>query len=86
MDTAEESQLIFQYKELIGMPPSYWFWTGVIKENNQWIYDDGQQVTFVNWYPGEPNYDGNCVYAWSLQALQWYDDSCNDHRWVLCEA
>ena len=92
METAEESQLIFQNKDLIGIPINYFFWIGVIKENNQWIYDGGRQVTFFNWYPQYP-YNDVCAYASTNMntrneyGFQWLDYSCSyEHFEILCEA
>ena len=90
METQEESQAIFQNKDLIGITSYHGAYIGVIKENTQWIYDNGQQATFFNWASGQPNGDGDCVYVYTYsaneQGLEWGDLPCIDIHYLLCEA
>ncbi|MGC9329435.1 MAG: C-type lectin domain-containing protein, partial [Candidatus Hinthialibacter sp.] len=45
------------------------YWTGLIYENNAWIWINGDPVTYTHWIYGEPSYDGNYVeetgYGWN---------------------
>ncbi|MBN2328676.1 MAG: hypothetical protein JXR73_16160 [Candidatus Omnitrophica bacterium] len=45
------------------------YWTGLIFENNAWIWINGDPVTYTNWISGEPSGDGDFAeetgYGWN---------------------
>ncbi|XP_068699624.1 uncharacterized protein [Montipora foliosa] len=59
------------------------------KNNSQWLWIDGSQVTDTNWYTGEPNnYKGvpegcGTMYSCSHQG-KWNDLPCSYTRFYLC--
>ncbi|CAG2239622.1 unnamed protein product [Mytilus edulis] len=48
---------------------------GEKQQHNEWRQKDGSLLTYFNWYPDEPNGDGNCIQL------------CNDDKWcdVRCD-
>ena len=64
-------------------------WIGLHRDNsnkNQWIWVDGQKVTYSNWGVGEPNnINEECVVMNTSPTGKWYDDRCSERRPFICE-
>ena len=68
-----------------------WYWIGLSKQNDDWVWDNHEPLTYTNWGPGEPDgccgTDPICVFnnVW-MTLNQWNDFSCGDPNTVtLCE-
>jgi C-type mannose receptor len=55
------------------------YWIGINDSQNEgsWKYIDGTAVSFLRWYPGEPNSgtSGNCGALYGYQSSGKYNDS-----------
>lgn len=64
-------------------------WIGLRRDDsnkNQWIWVDGQKVTYSNWGVGEPNnINEECVVMNTSPFGKWYDDRCSERRPFICE-
>ena len=64
-------------------------WIGLRRDDsnkNQWIWVDGQKVTYSNWGVGEPNnINEECVVMNTSPTGKWYDDRCSERRPFICE-
>ena len=64
-------------------------WIGLRRDDsnkNQWIWVDGQKVTYSNWGAGEPNnINEECVVMNTSPSGKWYDDRCSERRPYVCE-
>ena len=64
-------------------------WIGLHRDDsnkNQWIWVDGQKVTYSNWGVGEPNnINEECVVMNTSPSGKWYDDRCSERRPYICE-
>ena len=64
-------------------------WIGLHRDDsnkNQWIWVDGQKVTYSNWGAGEPNnINEECVVMNTSPSGKWYDDRCSERRPYVCE-
>lgn len=64
-------------------------WIGLRRDDsnkNQWIWVDGQKVTYSNWGVGEPNnINEECVVMNTSPSGKWYDDRCSERRPFICE-
>mgnify|MGYP000140301804 FL=1 len=64
------------------------FWIGVddIEVEDVWMLSESQrQVTYTNWFPGQPEIheDQNCVFI--NGAGQWIANTCNINFNYICE-
>ena len=65
------------------------FWIGAKDETteSEFVWEKAQeQLSFTNWYDGEPNNAGNgedCVEVSNFR--KWNDLPCNEHRMFVCE-
>ena len=69
---------------------SYLFWMGVrdSDSNNNWQYvSSKQEISWSNWYPGQPNDLGpeNCVDTYHSSTFQWNDAPCAYLLSSICE-
>ncbi|KAG9274668.1 macrophage mannose receptor 1-like [Astyanax mexicanus] len=61
---------------------SGYFWIGLRQNPKQtirsWIWSDGSNSSYRDWYPGEPNgaVGDNCVHLWSGSGYRWNDVGC----------
>ncbi|KAG1969115.1 hypothetical protein F2P79_001322 [Pimephales promelas] len=47
----------------------------------RWVWSMGSLSQYSNWYPGEPNGDGECVISFNGR---WYDESCSTVLPFVC--
>lgn len=56
--------------------PGMWTWTS-----------EGRPLSYSNWDPLAPNYNGFCLQLWGSQnrGLKWDDDGCTVEKNLICE-
>ncbi|XP_076828394.1 macrophage mannose receptor 1-like isoform X4 [Brachyhypopomus gauderio] len=77
---------------LLSGQSGYTYWIGLTRNVNQinnpiWVWSDGSNSTYSDWYPGEPNNQGgqeNCVDLYSLQSYKWNDAPCYMTNQFIC--
>ena len=75
----------FLYQLLTGSDP----WLGIndINPEGNWVWSDGSAANFENWYPGEPNNNGNqdCGKMYHRYNGKWDDDKCDLLKTFICK-
>ena len=78
----EENELLTSHVD-----GEYWIGLNDIKEENTWIWEDGQPFEFSNWDNGEPNDYGSgedCV-TLNDKNGEWNDLDCDAERPYICK-
>ena len=78
MTTQEESNLIFDSKDVLGI--DNYFWIGIKKTGGIWNWDRSGKAGWTNWSTGS----GNCVYV-TKNTLTWRKSHCGASHYILCE-
>ena len=71
-----------------GIVYEYWIGINDISEEGKFVYEsNGEQITWTNWGPGEPNNAppkraGDCV---RLKEGKWWDQGCEKFHPFVCE-
>ncbi|XP_070552324.1 lactadherin-like isoform X2 [Ptychodera flava] len=65
-------------------------WLGATdaKHEGKWTWEDGTQVTYTNWAPGQPDNTGgreHCLHLCKDWDLKWNDRVCTTHMGFICE-
>ena len=60
-------------------------WIGGKKFHDQWIWDEGSNFVYTNWYRNEPTSGENCMYLHHGKNYAWQDASCGieGKRWAV---
>merc|ERR1711894_165469 len=88
IDDSEEQQWIQNY---LSTRPEFRqrnFWTSgnIIDRRRGWAWaGNGQQFSYTNWAPGEPNNSGACAQIWGEFNYQWDDADCYGYINFICE-
>lgn len=67
------------------------FWTSGTcfgTEREFYWMSTGQDISFSNWSPGEPNNAWereNCIEMWNEDGWRWNDALCEDKKGFICE-
>ncbi|KAF4517522.1 hypothetical protein B566_EDAN006524 [Ephemera danica] len=84
IDTAEESTLIKDYVETLGLTKqNVWISANKIgRATYAWV--NGASMIYEDWYAGEPSSfaDQHCLI---LYLRGWFDDPCLNPHYFLCE-
>ncbi|XP_078594451.1 C-type lectin lectoxin-Lio3-like [Branchiostoma floridae x Branchiostoma japonicum] len=61
-------------------------WLGVTDTDGdgQWVFEDGQTLTYSNWKDGEPNHGSNCAAFYGITS-NWDSRHCNHRRGYICQ-
>ena len=66
-------------------------WLGLndLETNSVFLWQDGSEPEYENWYPGQPDNNGmegyNCVLMHSING-QWFDHLCSSSLYALCSS
>lgn len=80
--SAEEKAFISERTE-----QKWYFWLGLIKDADTWVWRDGNSVSYTNWCSGCPydNEDYLCAYADYTTDGTWFNGPCTDHFLYICK-
>jgi C-type mannose receptor len=81
--SATENRLIF---DLVG-GGKYWIGLNDRVSEVSFVWASGETARYRNWYPGEPNDNGNqdCAQFYGRDGT-WDDDFCDESKRGICEA
>ena len=60
------------------------YWIGGQLHGN-WKWEDGNEFSYTNWYSGQPNQDGDCLYILNGWTGQWGDGDCSSSNYYICK-
>ncbi|XP_063405664.1 perlucin-like protein [Mytilus trossulus] len=86
IETADENAFIYSITSKLG--GSFWLDGTDEYSEGKWEWaSTGYALDYSNWYPGEPNNDGDedCLMTGDSFKALWNDDNCGSHQKFICE-
>ncbi|XP_041036056.1 CD209 antigen-like protein E isoform X3 [Carcharodon carcharias] len=80
-----EQEQNFIKKSIENNPGDYWIGLTDRESEGNWKWVDGTQVSFTQWYEGEPNNSKGNENCAIIRRTDWNDVSCTDHFLFICE-
>ncbi|XP_033646043.1 pulmonary surfactant-associated protein D-like [Asterias rubens] len=85
-----ENQFIFEMviNKVVDLYSNVWVGCTDKKEEGKWMQpgEGGEECSFFNWYPGEPNIEPeDCAQMVLFLNGSWYDGDCDGMCFVACQ-
>nr|XP_023023075.1 macrophage mannose receptor 1-like [Leptinotarsa decemlineata] len=85
----EKNKAIFELLQNNDFNDAVWTSGNKHSDGSFWTWSNGSNITFFNWYPGEPNSargDESCLEVFKKNNdVFWNDQPCGDKRAYICE-
>jgi hypothetical protein len=83
VETAAENTFLY---DTLGSG-DYWIGLTDVDDENDWFWQDGEALSFLDWGQGEPNNSGGIEHCGEIRAgdRDWNDQSCASSQAFVCE-